>query len=158
METNLKQLRCGECGETKHNLYQRPNGEVIAECIKCGSQSEIVITEPKIAINNLAGFGTLCSFTPTPKKIKTKEQRSLREIIKDRMTEIIVNKLGVEEIDVKENASFRDDLGADSLDAVELMMYFEKEFDTAIPDDDAEKVVTVKDAVDLMCKLIDGRQ
>jgi hypothetical protein len=62
IETGLQQLRCGECGETKHNLFIRRNGEIIAECIKCKSQSEIVITEPKIIIRNNSGNGTLCQF------------------------------------------------------------------------------------------------
>lgn len=62
MELDLKQLKCGECGEDKHKLYLRKNGEVIAECTKCFSQSEIVITEPKIRIRNNYGSGTLCVF------------------------------------------------------------------------------------------------
>ena len=62
IETNLQQLRCGECGEVKHNLFIRPNGEIIAECTKCKSQSEIIFTKPKIEIRNYAGGGTLCIF------------------------------------------------------------------------------------------------
>ncbi len=60
---------------------------------------------------------------------------------------IIVDKLGVEEADVVETASFTQDLGADSLDTVELIMEFEKEFGITIPDDDAEKITTVGDAI-----------
>jgi len=60
---------------------------------------------------------------------------------------IIVEKLGVDESEVTENASFTDDLGADSLDTVELIMEFEKEFDIQIPDDKAEKIATVGDAI-----------
>ena len=60
---------------------------------------------------------------------------------------IIVDKLGVEEADVVSTASFTNDLGADSLDTVELIMEFEKEFNIAIPDDQAEKISTVGDAV-----------
>jgi len=60
---------------------------------------------------------------------------------------IIVDKLGVDESEVTETASFTDDLGADSLDTVELIMEFEKEFDIQIPDDKAEKIVTVGDAI-----------
>ena len=60
---------------------------------------------------------------------------------------IIVDKLGVDESEVTENASFTDDLGADSLDTVELIMEFEKEFDIQIPDDKAEKISTVGDAI-----------
>jgi len=61
METNLEQLRCGECGESQHKLYVRRNGEIIAECIKCGSQSEIVVCS-KIIIKHNSGGGTLCVF------------------------------------------------------------------------------------------------
>ena len=60
---------------------------------------------------------------------------------------IIVEKLGVDESEVTEKASFTDDLGADSLDTVELIMEFEKEFDIQIPDDKAEKIATVGDAI-----------
>ena len=60
---------------------------------------------------------------------------------------IIVDKLGVDEAEVTTAASFTDDLGADSLDTVELIMEFEKEFDIQIPDDKAEKIATVGDAV-----------
>ena len=60
---------------------------------------------------------------------------------------IIIDKLGVEEGEVTESASFTNDLGADSLDTVELIMEFEKEFDIQIPDDKAENIATVKDAI-----------
>ncbi len=60
---------------------------------------------------------------------------------------IIVDKLGVEEVDVVETASFTNDLGADSLDTVELIMEFEKEFGISIPDDQAEKISTVGEAI-----------
>ncbi len=60
---------------------------------------------------------------------------------------IIVDKLGVDENEVTPEASFTNDLGADSLDTVELIMEFEKEFNIAIPDDQAEKIGTVSDAV-----------
>ena len=64
-----------------------------------------------------------------------------------RVTKIVVEHLGVEEAKVTENASFVDDLGADSLDTVELVMAFEEEFGCEIPDDAAEKISTVKDAI-----------
>ena len=60
---------------------------------------------------------------------------------------IIVDKLGVDEAEVTTTASFTDDLGADSLDTVELIMEFEKEFDIQIPDDKAESIATVGDAI-----------
>lgn len=67
--------------------------------------------------------------------------------IKSRVTSIIVDKLGVEESEVTSEASFTNDLGADSLDTVELIMEFEKEFNIAIPDDKAEKIQTVGEAI-----------
>jgi acyl carrier protein len=60
---------------------------------------------------------------------------------------IIVEKLGVDEADINPEASFTNDLGADSLDTVELIMEFEKEFELTIPDEDAEKIATVGDAI-----------
>ena len=68
--------------------------------------------------------------------------------ISSRVKAIIVDKLGVEESEVTTEASFTNDLGADSLDTVELIMEFEKEFNIAIPDDQAEKIGTVGQAVD----------
>ncbi len=67
--------------------------------------------------------------------------------ISTRVKTIIVDKLGVDENEVTPEASFTNDLGADSLDTVELIMEFEKEFNIAIPDDQAEKISTVGDAV-----------
>ena len=67
--------------------------------------------------------------------------------IASKVTAIIVDKLGVDEADVKPEASFTNDLGADSLDTVELIMEFEKEFGISIPDDKAEKIGTVGDAI-----------
>ena len=68
--------------------------------------------------------------------------------IAERVQAIVVEQLGVAAEDVKSEASFIDDLGADSLDIVELIMAFEEEFDIEIPDDAAEKIKTVKNAVD----------
>lgn len=67
--------------------------------------------------------------------------------VKSRIISIIVDKLGVAEDEVTTEASFTNDLGADSLDTVELIMEFEKEFNIAIPDDQAEKIQTVGDAI-----------
>jgi len=67
--------------------------------------------------------------------------------IASRVKGIIVDKLGVDENEVTPEASFTNDLGADSLDTVELIMEFEKEFNIAIPDDQAEKISTVRDAI-----------
>jgi acyl carrier protein len=67
--------------------------------------------------------------------------------VEERVKEIIVEQLGVEEDEVNPNAKFIEDLGADSLDTVELVMAFEEEFDLEIPDEDAEKITTVGDAI-----------
>ena len=68
--------------------------------------------------------------------------------VEDKVKQIIVEQLGVDEGEVTSSASFVDDLGADSLDTVELIMEFEKEFNIAIPDDQAEKIKTVGEAID----------
>ena len=70
------------------------------------------------------------------------------EEIQAKVTEIIVDKLGVDESSVVPTASFTNDLGADSLDTVELIMELEKQFDITIPDEEAEKITTVQDALD----------
>ena len=67
-----------------------------------------------------------------------------------RVTKIVVEHLGVDQAKVIESASFIDDLGADSLDTVELVMAFEEEFECEIPDHAAEKIQTVKDAIDFI--------
>ncbi|MCF8302017.1 MAG: acyl carrier protein [Bacteroidales bacterium] len=68
--------------------------------------------------------------------------------IEERVKAIIVDKLGVDESEVKPEASFTNDLGADSLDTVEMIMEFEKDFNIAIPDDQAEKISTVGEAIE----------
>ena len=70
--------------------------------------------------------------------------------VDERVKKIVVEHLGVEEGKVTDSASFIDDLGADSLDTVELVMAFEEEFGVEIPDDAAEKILTVKDAIDFI--------
>jgi acyl carrier protein len=67
--------------------------------------------------------------------------------VEERVTQIIVDQLGVEQTEVTSGASFADDLGADSLDRVELIMAMEEAFDLEIPDEQAEKITTVQDAV-----------
>ena len=66
----------------------------------------------------------------------------------DKIKSIVAEQLGVDEDQVTEDASFVDDLGADSLDTVELIMAFEEEFDVEIPDEDAQKIKTVKDVIE----------
>ena len=73
--------------------------------------------------------------------------------IADKVKQIIIDKLGVDESEVVAEANFTNDLGADSLDTVELIMEFEKDFDLSIPDEDAEGIATVGDAV----KYIQGK-
>ena len=67
--------------------------------------------------------------------------------IEERVIKMVAEQLGVKEEDVKTSSSFVDDLGADSLDTVELNMALEEEFDAEIPDEDAEKIATVQDAI-----------
>ena len=70
------------------------------------------------------------------------------ENIETRVKKIIAEQLGVNEAEIKNESSFVDDLGADSLDTVELVMALEEEFETEIPDEDAEKITTVQHAID----------
>ncbi len=89
------------------------------------------------------------NFTLHPHLIKT--QKKMSEIA-SKVKAIIIDKLGVDEKEVTQEASFTNDLGADSLDTVELIMEFEKEFNIAIPDDQAEKIATVGQAIDYIEK------
>jgi len=68
--------------------------------------------------------------------------------VEERVRKIVVEQLGVKEDELKNEASFVDDLGADSLDTVELVMALEEEFETEIPDEEAEKIATVQQAID----------
>tara|TARA_B100000003_G_scaffold159920_1_gene145596 strand:+ start:182 stop:493 length:312 start_codon:yes stop_codon:yes gene_type:complete len=79
-----------------------------------------------------------------------KEGIKLMSDIADRVKDIVVEHLGVEKDKVSENSSFIDDLGADSLDTVELVMAFEEEFSIEIPDDAAETITTVQDAINFI--------
>ena len=74
----------------------------------------------------------------------------MSEDVSSKVKKIVADHLGIDEAKVTEEASFIDDLGADSLDTVELVMAFEEEFKCEIPDDIAEKIVTVKDAVNFI--------
>jgi acyl carrier protein len=78
--------------------------------------------------------------------------------VADKVKSIIVEQLGVEEDEVTMDASFTDDLGADSLDIVELVMAFEEEFGIEIPDEDAEKIGRVKEAVEYITNHASGEQ
>jgi acyl carrier protein len=83
--------------------------------------------------------------------MECREDRQMAQV-DEKVKQIIVEQLGVDEAEVTSNASFVDDLGADSLDTVELVMAFEEAFDIEIPDEDAEKIRTVQDAVDYISK------
>ena len=72
--------------------------------------------------------------------------------VADKVKKIVIEHLGVEESKVSEDANFIDDLGADSLDTVELVMAFEEEFGCEIPDEAAEKILTIKDAIEYIEK------
>ncbi|MDX1665594.1 MAG: acyl carrier protein [Saprospiraceae bacterium] len=76
--------------------------------------------------------------------------------IAEKVSKIIVDKLGVDESEVTKEASFTNDLGADSLDTVELIMEFEKEFDISIPDEEAENIQTVGQAIDYLESQTEG--
>ena len=87
----------------------------------------------------------------TPNHPDTPKDKFMSEIA-DKVKKIVVEHLGVEEAKVTPEASFIDDLGADSLDTVELVMAFEEAFSVVIPEDAAEKISTVKDAIDFIEK------
>jgi acyl carrier protein len=76
------------------------------------------------------------------------KDKTIMSTIEERVAKIVVEQLGVKVEEVKSEASFVDDLGADSLDTVELVMALEEEFETDIPDEDAEKITTVQAAID----------
>ena len=78
------------------------------------------------------------------------------ENVEQRVKKIVAEQLGVNEAEIKNESSFVDDLGADSLDTVELVMAFEEAFEIEIPDEDAEKIRTVQDAVDYIGKHAKG--
>jgi acyl carrier protein len=106
------------------------------------------------ALNRSVGMNATCggrpeTGRPTEQSRSAARNRGIERMsdVAERVKKIVVEHLGVDEAKVTENASFIDDLGADSLDTVELVMAFEEEFGCEIPDDAAEKIVTVKDAV-----------
>jgi acyl carrier protein len=86
-----------------------------------------------------------------------KQEKTDMAAVDEKVKQIIVEQLQVDEAEVTPGASFQEDLGADSLDVVELVMQFEEAFDIQIPDEDAEKIKTVKDAVDYIEKNQKGK-
>jgi acyl carrier protein len=93
-----------------------------------------------------------------PIKPLSQEDRTVMEPIADRVKKIIVDQLGVEEDEVSPDKSFVDDLGADSLDTVELVMALEEEFGIEIPDEDAEKIGKVSQAIEYIEKHADKKK
>jgi acyl carrier protein len=96
-------------------------------------------------------FTKKITYSPPAVKEKPTREPIPRDIIRDRVYEIIIDHLGCDENEVTEDASLQDDLGADSLDHIEIMMKIEREFNTPIPDGDADNVRTVKDVIDILC-------
>ena len=87
-----------------------------------------------------------------------KEENQVMSTVEDRVRKIVVEQLGVKEEDLKNDASFVDDLGADSLDTVELVMALEEEFETEIPDEKAEKITTIQEAIDYIESNLDKEE
>src|SRR5215467_2108823 len=100
--------------------------------------------------------GPECSPAMESMPEKEGDENRMPTAVEEKVKQIIVEQLGVDEGEVTPNASFVDDLGADSLDTVELVMAFEEAFDLEIPDEDAEKIRTVKDAIDYIGKHAKG--
>jgi acyl carrier protein len=98
------------------------------------------------------GSGAMLGRLPFPKRFLFRPSRHSGDramaAVDEKVKQIIVEQLQVDEAEVTPGASFQEDLGADSLDVVELVMQFEEAFDIQIPDEDAEKIKTVKDATD----------
>ena len=107
----------------------------------------------KPCVDFWSGLGSIKGGPPGAASVRTNEMSDVAERVK----KIVVEHLGVEADKVVDNANFIDDLGADSLDTVELVMAFEEEFGVEIPDDQAETIVTVGDAVKFLEKASAGK-
>ena len=107
------------------------------------------------SVLSLALVAGVAAFAPTPAFTSRAQGSSLfmSAELEGKVKDIIVEQLGVEADKVVPEASFIDDLGADSLDTVELIMAIEEEFDTEIPEEEAASIATVKDAIDFVSKL-----
>jgi acyl carrier protein len=99
----------------------------------------------------------ICSEIRDPRNSEEDQEEMDMAAVDEKVKQIIVEQLQVDEAEVTPGASFQEDLGADSLDVVELVMQFEEAFDIQIPDEDAEKIKTVKDAVDYIEKNQKGK-
>src|ERR1700723_2965646 len=106
--------------------------------------------------NDIVGRRNRIGFSPDRHSKFPKTRGEARMAVEEKVKQIIVEQLQVDEAEVTPGASFQEDLGADSLDVVELVMQFEEAFDMEIPDEDAEKIKTVKDAIDYIEKNAKG--
>jgi len=97
-------------------------------------------------LESRAGFDA--GMRPSPPRAHLEKDRKNMSDIEQRVKKIVAEQLGVNEAEIKIESSFVDDLGADSLDTVELVMALEDEFETEIPDEEAEKITTVQQAID----------
>jgi acyl carrier protein len=104
------------------------------------------------ALSHLQETPITLNYSPQLDRCDFWEERIHMSNIEERVKKIIVEQLGVKDEEVTNEASFVDDLGADSLDTVELVMALEEEFKTEIPDEDAEKITTVQQAIDYVSK------
>ena len=105
------------------------------------------------SVLSLAFLASAVAFAPAPAFTAGRASTQLFSELEDKVKGIIVEQLGVDADKVVPEASFIDDLGADSLDTVELIMAIEEEFDTEIPEEEATTIATVKDALDFVSKL-----
>ena len=136
------------CGDGYNELYnQEFIGSNIEDMRPVRGKTDVV-NEILTNVGKIEKAIKKATYAYIPAKETVKEyERISKDYILKRISEIIVDKLGVDDVEVTKDASFRDDLGADSLDTVELIMDFEKEFNIAIPDDQAENISTVGDAI-----------
>jgi len=108
-----------------------------------------------VALTGIVTRRNRIELEPTGFKFQNTEEIH-KMAVEEKVKQIIVEQLQVDEAEVTPGASFQEDLGADSLDVVELVMQFEEAFDLEIPDEDAEKIKTVKDAIDYIEKNAKG--
>jgi len=145
------------CGDGYNELYNQEFIGSNIEDIRPVRGKADVVNEILTNVGKIEKAIKKATYAYIPAKETVKEyERISKDYILKRISEIIVDKLGVDNVEVTKDASFRDDLGADSLDTVELIMEFEKEFNIEIRDEDAERVTTVGDAVDELYRIINN--
>ena len=145
------------CGDGYNELYNQEFIGSNIEDIRPVRGKADVVNEMLTNVGKIEKAIKKATYAYIPAKETVKEyERISKDYILKRISEIIVDKLGVDDVEVTKDASFRDDLGADSLDTVELIMDFEKEFNIEIRDEDAERVRTVGDAVDELYRIINN--